>query len=85
MPTPVDGAVIAAVRTTGGHDGSAALVLDIRYPNGAIGEITLDGDAGVLLMTFCGADAAEGLIGESWHALQNALLQRNGSTWNTGE
>jgi hypothetical protein len=82
---PVDGAVIAAVRTTGGHDGDAALVLDIRYPGGAIGEITLDGATGVALMAFCGVDDADGLVGESWHMLQRAVLQRDELEGFTGD
>jgi hypothetical protein len=80
-----DGAVIAAARTTGGHDGSAALVLDIRYSNGAIGEITLDGGTGVLLMAFCGADDAAALVGHSWHVLQSAVLGRDEFTRAPGE
>jgi hypothetical protein len=82
---PRDGAVIAAARTTGGHDGNAALVLDVRYPNGAIGEITLDGGTGLLLMAFCGADDAAALVGQSWRVLQSAVLGRDEFVHGTGE
>lgn len=68
-----DGAVIAAARTTGGHDGDAALVLEVRYSNGAVGEVTLDGRVGIRLMAVCGVDDAQALVGRSWRHLQSAV------------
>lgn len=61
--------VIAGAEIVAGHDGSAELMLRLRYPNGSERPLVLDGEAGFELMTRCQASRAEDLNGRSWREL----------------
>ena len=52
--------VIADAVVTAGHDGEAALVVRVRYENGALGTVTLDADRARKLMEDCAAESADG-------------------------
>ncbi len=62
-------AVIVGAELAAGHDGEAELVLRIRYPNGVVGVVLLDAEAGFALMQSCAADSLEGLTGHSWRKI----------------
>lgn len=67
---------------TPGHDGSAELLLRIRYENGALGTVTLGADAAARLLDRCGADTLEQLVGEPWQQLIHVLDGTGGpSPW----
>ena len=69
-------AVIAGAEIAAGHDGSAELVLRLRYPNGGQGVVVLEADKGLELMAACGAAHLDELAGHSWRK----LLEGTGST-----
>ena len=62
-------AVIAAAEIAAGHDGSAELVVTLRYGDGSLGPVTLDEDSGLALMQACGIESLEGLVGQSWRKI----------------
>lgn len=62
-------AVIVAAEIAAGHDGSAELVVRLRYPNGALACVTLDEETGLKLMQTSGAEKVEALAGKSWRAI----------------
>jgi len=62
-------AVIAGAEIAAGHDGSAELVLRLRYPGGAEGVVVLEADKGLELMAACGAAHMDELAGHSWRKL----------------
>jgi hypothetical protein len=71
MPEPViTGAIVSP-----GHDGQAELVVSVRYPNGARGDVTLDAECGRKLMRDCGVDTATELRGQPWKRLLDVLDQ----------
>lgn len=61
--------VIVAAEIAAGHDGSAEMVVRLRYPNGAEGVVTLDEETGLKLMQTSGARQIEELAGASWRAI----------------
>jgi len=61
--------VIVGAEITAGHDGSAELVVRIRYPNGAVGSVTLDEETGLRLLHDSGARLVDDLAGRSWRAI----------------
>ena len=61
--------VIVGAEISAGHDGSAELVVRLRYPNGALGAVTLDEETGLALMRNSGASQIEELAGKSWRAI----------------
>ncbi|MFC3070587.1 hypothetical protein [Phenylobacterium soli] len=61
--------VIVGAEIAAGHDGSAELVVRLRYPNGAEGAVTLDEETGLKLMQTSGAEKVEDLAGKSWRAI----------------
>ena len=65
-------AVITGAEIGAGHDGSAELVVRLRYPNGAEGVVVLDEDAGLKLMAACGASQLDELNGHSWRRIVEA-------------
>ncbi|TVS14802.1 MAG: hypothetical protein EA417_14545 [Gammaproteobacteria bacterium] len=58
-----------------GHDGSAELLLRIRYGDGSSDSVTLDAAAAERLLDQCGATALEQLVGQPWRRLLNVLEQ----------
>lgn len=58
-----------AAEIAAGHDGSAEMVVRLRYPNGAEGVVTLDEETGLKLMQTSGARQIEELAGASWRAI----------------
>lgn len=62
-------AVIVGAEIAAGHDGSAELVLRLRYPGGAEGVVVLEAEKGLELMAACGAAHLDELAGHSWRKL----------------
>jgi hypothetical protein len=56
-----------------GHDGAAELVVCLRFADGGQDSVTLDADSAARLMARCGAETADGLIGQSWEHLMYVL------------
>ncbi len=67
------GAVIADAEIAAGHDGTAELVLSIRYENGATGQVVVDADTGFSVMKACGAADLAALIGRPWREISKGL------------
>ena len=61
--------VIVGAEIAAGHDGSAELVVRIRYPNGAEVSVVLDEETGFALMQNSGAAHVDDLAGQSWRAI----------------
>lgn len=66
---PSTEAVIVGAELAAGHDGEAELVLRILYPNGVVGTVLLDAEAGYALMRNCETDTLDGLKGQSWRKI----------------
>jgi hypothetical protein len=66
-------AMIVGAEIAAGHDGTAELVLSIRYDNGAIGQVALDADTGFGVMKAAGAADLDGLVGRSWAEISKGL------------
>jgi len=62
-------AVIVGADLAAGHDGQAEMVLRIRYPNGAVGDVVLDAEIGFALMRHCDIESLDGLAGQSWRKI----------------
>jgi len=70
---PATEAVIVGADLAAGHDGEAELVLRILYPNGVIGSVLLDAEAGYALMRNCDIDSLSGLTGQSWRKILEGI------------
>lgn len=68
-------ASIERALVTPGHDGSAELLLYIRYGNGGLGQVSLDAEAAARLFDRCGADHLDQLLGQPWQHLMHILEQ----------
>ena len=66
-------AIIVGADLAAGHDGEAELVLRILYPNGVVGSVLLDADAGYALMRNCDIDSLSGLKGQSWRKILEGI------------
>jgi hypothetical protein len=66
-------AVIVGAEIGAGHDGSAELVVRLRYENGVVGTVVLDGKVGLALIRACGADGISELAGHSWRKILEGL------------
>lgn len=66
-------AVISGARVAAAHEGDAELIVNIRYSNGGVSEITLDAMASAALMDSCNAASLEQLTGHSWQKVKAAL------------
>jgi hypothetical protein len=66
LATETADAVIVGAEITAGHDGSADLVLQVRYENGVVAPVVLDQDTAFDLMAACGAASLEALVGRCW-------------------
>jgi len=69
----MSGAVISRVQVAAAHDGEAELVVALCFENGAESVVALDEWAVRHLMTACGADSADGLVGHGWERVRDAL------------
>lgn len=67
-PSPAE-AIIVAAEIEAGHDGSAELVVTLRYGDGSHGPVSLDEESGLALMQACGIESLEGLVGQSWRKI----------------
>ncbi len=66
-------ATIVGAEVSGGHDGAAELIVHLRWQNGTVGPVVLDGDIGFALLKSCGADTLEDLRGHSWRKILESL------------
>jgi hypothetical protein len=66
-------ATIVGAEIAGGHDGTAEMVVSIRYENGVTGSVTLDADTGFSIMKACGAADLAGLIGRPWREISKGI------------
>jgi hypothetical protein len=66
-------AIIVGADLAAGHDGEAELVLRILYPNGVVGSVLLDADAGYALMRNCNTESLGGLAGQSWRRVLEGI------------
>lgn len=57
----------------GGHDGTAELIVNLRWQNGTVGPVVLNGDLGFALLKSCGAETLEDLKGQSWRRILESL------------
>ena len=67
------GAVISRVRIAAAHEGVAELVISLEFSNGGQSEVPLDYNAGERLLRSCGVDQIDGLVGQSWEHVRDAL------------
>lgn len=74
-PRQMAEATIERAVVSPGHDGSAELLVYIRYGNGGRGEVSLDADAAERLFDRCGADDLDQLVGQSWQHLMHILQE----------
>ncbi|MCC5887282.1 MAG: hypothetical protein JJT88_12690 [Gammaproteobacteria bacterium] len=68
-------ATIERAVVTPGHDGSAELLVTLRYGNGGSGHVSLDADGAARLFDLCGVTRLEDLAGQSWRHLMRILDQ----------
>ena len=69
----MSGAVISRVQLGAAHDGDAEIVLTLRFDNGGETLVSLDHHAASHLMTACGADHPDALLGQGWERVRDAL------------
>lgn len=67
--TADDAPMIEGVAAAPGHDGSAELVVTLRYPNGASDQVTLDAAGAERLLDLSGAPTFDALAGRSGRLL----------------
>ena len=69
-PAPASaGAVIAAACVGPGHDGRAEVVIEIAYPNGGRGHLSVPEESTIRCLDAAGLDRLDQLIGQSWTLL----------------
>jgi hypothetical protein len=66
-------ATIVGAEIAGGHDGTAEMVVSIRYENGVTGSVVLDADTGFSVMKACGAADLAALVGRPWREISKGL------------
>ena len=66
-------ATIVAAEIAGGHDGTAEMLVSIRYENGVIASVSLDADTGFSVMKACGAADLAALVGRPWREISKGL------------
>ena len=66
-------AVITKVRIAAAHEGIAELIVSLEFSNGGHSDVPLDLEAGARLMRSCGVDEVDGLIGQSWVHVRDAI------------
>ena len=66
-------AIIVGAEISGGHEGTAEMVVSVQFENGVISPVILDADTGMDLMRSCGAASLGGLIGRPWRDILKGL------------
>ncbi|MBN7795899.1 hypothetical protein [Parahaliea mediterranea] len=72
------GAVICAVHLAPTHDGEAAMVVELRYPNGGTATVQVAGGDTAAVMARAGVATAAGLVGQPWTVLQVREVRGSG-------
>lgn len=72
MSQPLIPTIVGAT-VAGGHDGSPELIVQVRFENGAVRDVAMENDTGLALMDVCGVDSIDGLAGQPWHKLLEAV------------
>lgn len=62
-------AIIEAVGVTATHDGEAALVVTLRYPNGALSRVQIGNEHLIRVMKHANVVGPTQLVGKLWHVL----------------
>ena len=71
--TEQDEAVVSEVGFDVAHDSEGLVVVTLRYPNGALGDLPLDSAALARLLDQLGLSSAESLVGQPFSILAPAL------------
>ena len=66
-------AVIDRVRLAAAHEGTAELIVSVRYEGGGVTEVPLDRYASEALLQACNVNDPDHLVGKSWTAVRDAL------------
>ncbi len=69
----MSGAVISQVQVGAAHDGTAELVVTLRFEGGGETRVALGERAVSSLMSSCAAKDADGLLGQGWERVRDAL------------
>lgn len=73
------GAVIRAVHLTPTHDGEAAMVVQLSYPNGGAAMVQVGGEDTAAVMARAGVSNAADLVGLPWTVLQIREVRGSGA------
>lgn len=63
-------ATICDAQLTPTHDGEAALVVEIRYPNGGVAKVQIEPSDVPVVMEKAGARSLADLVGKPWTVLK---------------
>lgn len=63
-------AIISCVRLTPTHDGEAALVIELSFPNGGRSNVQINSEEAADVMARAGVRSADALVGQPWTVLQ---------------
>ena len=66
-------AKISKFRIAAAHEGTAELIVTVDYDGGGSTEVPLDGHAIEAMLSSCGVDSTDELIGQSWQHVRDAL------------
>ena len=66
-------AKIKDARVAAAHEGIAELIVRIEYENGGVSEVALDEMATSALLQSCETETLEGLAGQPWDKVRDAL------------
>lgn len=80
----MSGAVISRVDLGAAHDGVAEMVVTLRFENGGETQVALDSHAVHHLMTACGIQEAQALVGQGWAQVRDALEASSNRFMKTG-
>lgn len=72
MRTGEDATIVSA-EVGGGHDGTAELIVHLRWQNGTVAPVVLNGELGFALLKNCGANTLDDLKGHSWRKILESL------------
>jgi hypothetical protein len=62
-------AIISQVRCAPTHDGEAAFVIELRFPNGGRSTVQINGEEAADVMKSAGVREVEELVGHPWTVL----------------
>ncbi len=66
-------ATISRVRLAAAHEGTAELIVSVRFDTGGTTEVPLDRHASEALLQACSVDDPDQLVGQSWIRVRDAL------------